>query len=419
MSGFPDGKEYIMNKTRLKKYANLIARCGVNVQKGQEVIVNAGLDQPEFVKMVVDECYKAGAKKVSVEWSYQPLTKSNIKYCSDKVLATMEKWQIEKLEHRAETLPCMIHLISEDPDGLAGINQKKMAKSMAARAKIIKPIRTKMENKYQWCIAAVPGKEWAKKVFPGERTSVAMEKLWEAILSTSRVNDDPIEAWRLHNEDLANRCKYMNSLGIKELKYKSASGTDFRVGLLPNAIFMAGGEETLGSNIYYNPNIPSEELFTSPRRGDADGIVYSSRPLSYGGELIDNFWIRFEGGKAVEVGAEKNEALLREMISMDEGAAYLGECALVPYNSPIRESGLLFYNTLFDENAACHLALGRGFTNVIKGYENYTEKELHDMGINDSFMHEDFMIGTEDMSIVAVCEDGKEVKIFENGNWAF
>jgi aminopeptidase len=211
----------------------------------------------------------------------------------------------------------------------------------------------------------------------------------------------------------------MNSLGIKELKYKASNGTDFRVGLLPNAIFMAGGEETLGTNIYYNPNIPSEELFTSPRRGDADGIVYSSRPLSYGGQLIDNFWIRFEGGKAVECGAEKNEDLLREMIAMDEGASYLGECALVPYNSPIRESGLLFYNTLFDENAACHLALGRGFTNVIKGYENYTEKELHEMGINDSFMHEDFMIGTEDMSIIAVCEGGKEVKIFENGNWAF
>ena len=408
-----------MNKTRLKKYANLIARCGVNVQKGQEVVVNAGLDQPEFVKMVVEECYKAGAKKVSVEWSYQPLTKLNVRYCSDKVLGTVEKWQVEKLEHRAEILPCMIHLISEDPDGLAGINQKKMAKSMAARAKIIKPIRTKMENKYQWVIAAVPGKEWAKKVFPGEKASVAVEKLWEAILSTSRVNDDPIEAWRKHNEDLASRCKFMNALGIKELKYKSASGTDFRVGLLPNAIFMAGGEETLGSNIYYNPNIPSEELFTSPRKGDADGIVYSSRPLSYGGQLIDKFWIRFEGGKAVEVGAEKNEELLRELIGMDEGAAYLGECALVPYNSPIRESGLLFYNTLFDENAACHLALGRGFTNVIKGYENYTEKELHDMGINDSFVHEDFMIGTEDMSIIAVCGDGREVKIFENGNWAF
>ena len=408
-----------MNKTRLKKYANLIARCGVNVQKGQEVVVNAGLDQPEFVKMVVDECYKAGAKNVSVEWSYQPLTKLHVRYCSDKVLGTLEKWQVEKLEHRAEVLPCMIHLISDDPDGLAGINQKKMAKSMAARAKVIKPIRTKMENKYQWCIAAVPGKEWAKKVFPGEKASVAVEKLWEAILSTSRVNDDPIEAWRQHNEDLASRCKFMNALGIKELKYKSSNGTDFRVGLLPNAIFMAGGEETLGRGVYYNPNIPSEELFTSPRKGDADGIVYSSRPLSYGGQLIDNFWIKFEGGKAVEVGAEKNEELLRELIGMDEGAAYLGECALVPYNSPIRESGLLFYNTLFDENAACHLALGRGFTNVIKGYENHTEAELHAMGINDSFVHEDFMIGTEDMSIIAVCADGREVKIFENGNWAF
>ena len=408
-----------MNKTRLRKYANLIARCGVNVQKGQEVVINAGLDQPEFVKMVVEECYKAGAKDVSVDWHYQPLTKTHVRYCSDKVLATVEKWQIERLEHRAEILPCMIHLISDDPDGLAGINQKKMAKSMAARSKIIKPIRTKMENKYQWCIAAVPGKEWAKKVFPGERASVAIEKLWEAILSTSRVNDDPIEAWRQHNENLAAKCEYMNSLGIKELKYKSASGTDFRVGLLPNAIFMAGGEETLGRGVYYNPNIPSEELFTSPRRGDADGIVYSSRPLSYGGELIDEFWIRFEGGRAVEVGAKKNEALLREMIAMDEGASYLGEVALVPYSSPIRESGLLFYNTLFDENAACHLALGRGFTNVIRGYENYTEKELHEMGINDSFMHEDFMIGTEDMDITAVCEDGREIAIFRGGEWAF
>lgn len=408
-----------MNKTRLRKYANLIARCGVNVQKGQEVVINAGLDQPEFVKMVVEECYKAGAKEVSVDWSYQPLTKTHVRYCSDKVLATVEKWQIEKLEHRAEILPCMIHLISDDPDGLAGINQKKMAKSMAARSKIIKPIRTKMENKYQWCIAAVPGKAWAKKVFPGERASVAMEKLWEAILSTSRVNDDPIEAWRQHNENLAAKCEYMNSLGIKELKYKSANGTDFRVGLLPNAIFMAGGEETLGRGVYYNPNIPSEELFTSPRKGDADGIVYSSRPLSYGGELIDEFWVKFEGGKAVEVGAKKNESLLREMIGMDEGAAYLGEVALVPYSSPIRESGLLFYNTLFDENAACHLALGRGFTNVIKGYENYTEAELHEMGINDSFMHEDFMIGTEDMDITAICEDGREVAIFRGGEWAF
>ena len=407
-----------MNKTRLKKYANLIARVGVNVQRGQEVVITADLDQPEFVKMVVEECYKAGAKKVSVDWGYQPLTKLHVKYCKESVLGSLDKWQIEKWEHQAEVLPCKIYLISEDPDGLKGINQKKFAKSMAMRSKIIKPIRNKMENRYQWCIAAVPGKEWAKKVFPGERTSVAVEKLWEAILSTSRVNDDPVAAWGAHNSDLAKRCDYLNSLGIKELYYKSESGTDFRVGLLPNAIFCAGGETTL-SGQYFNPNIPSEEAFTSPRRGDADGIVYSSRPLSYGGQLIDNFWIRFEGGRAVEVGAEKNEELLRELIAMDEGAAYLGECALVPYSSPIRESGLLFYNTLFDENAACHLALGRGFTNVIRDYDKYTEKELHDMGINDSIVHEDFMIGTKDLSITALTESGERVEIFKDGNWNF
>ena len=408
-----------MNKTRLRRYANLIARCGVNVQKGQEVIINAELDQPEFVAMVVDECYKAGASKVSVDWSYQPLTKLNVRHCSKKVLGNLDKWQLEKWEHQAEVLPCKIYLMSEDPDGLKGVNQKKYAGAMASRSKLIKPIRNRMENKYQWCIAAVPGKGWAKKVFPGERASVAMEKLWEAILSTSRVNDDPIEAWNQHNANLAAKCEYLNSLGIKELKYKASNGTDFRVGLLPNAIFMAGGEETLGRGVYYNPNIPTEEVFTSPRKGDADGIVYSSKPLSYGGQLIDNFSIKFENGKITEVKAEQNEELLRELVNMDEGASFLGEVALVPYSSPIRESGLLFYNTLFDENAACHLAFGRGFTNVIEGYEKYTETELHEMGINDSIVHEDFMIGTADMSITAVCEGGKEVAIFRDGEWAF
>lgn len=408
-----------MNKTRLRKYANLIAVCGANVQKGQEVIIQAELDQPEFVKMVVDECYKAGAAKVSVDWSYQPLTKSNVRYCSEKVLSTLEKWQLEKWEHQATVLPCKIYLMSEDPDGLNGMNQKKYMKSMAARVKVIKPFRDRMDNKYQWCIAAVPGKAWAKKVFPGERTSVAVEKLWEAILSTSRVDEDPIAAWDKHNADLAARCKYLNGLGIKELRYKSENGTDFRVGLLPDAIFMAGGEETLGRGVYFNPNIPTEEVFTSPRRGDADGIVYSTKPLSYGGQLIDEFWIRFEGGRAVDCGAKKNEAMLRELIAMDEGAAYLGECALVPFSSPINKTGLLFYNTLFDENAVCHLALGRGFTNVLVDYDKYTEKEAHEKGINDSVVHEDFMIGSADLSIVAVCADGKEIQIFRDGEWAF
>ena len=408
-----------MNKTKLRKYAALIAKCGINVQKKQNVIIQAELDQPEFVEMLVKECYKAGAGKLFVEWTHQPLTALNVRYCTEKALGTLEDWQIKKWEWQADTLPAKIFLTSEDPDGLAGINQKKFAAASAKRSMAIKPIRRRMENKFQWCIAAVPGKGWAKKVFPGERTSVAVEKLWEAIFTASRVTEDPIAEWDKHNKDLAKRCEYLNSIGIKELHYTASNGTDLKVGMLEDALFMAGGEHTQGSGIYFNPNIPTEEAFTSPKRGEAEGIVYSSLPLSYGGQLINNFWFRFEGGKIVDCGAEENVDMLREMISMDEGASYLGEVALVPYSSPIRESGILFYNTLFDENAACHLAIGMGFTNVLKDAEKYTDEEARAKGINDSITHVDFMIGTKDMSITALCRDGKTVSIFKDGEWAF
>ena len=224
--------------------------------------------------------------------------------------------------------------------------------------------------------------------------------------------------WARHNDDIAKRCDKLNRLGLVSLEYKSSNGTDFTVGLLPEAQFMGGGEEDL-SGRYFNPNIPSEEIFTSPRAGAAEGIVYSAKPLSYQGELIENFSIRFENGKAVEVKAEKNAHLLEKMISMDEGAAKLGEVALIAYDSPINNTGLLFYNTLFDENASCHLALGMGFTNTIRGYENYTKDEWHQMGINDSMIHVDFMIGSKDLDIVGVTKTGERVQIFKNGNWAF
>ena len=373
-----------MKKTILRKYAKLIARVGVKIRKGQDVVIQAELDQPEFVEMLTDECYKAGARKVTVEWSHQPLQKYHVRHRSLKTLSTLDDWEVAKLEHYADTLPCRIYLISEDPDGLCGINQEKNAKALQARYKVIKPIRDKMENKYQSCIAAVPGVKWAKKVFPGERASRAVELLWEAILKTSRVDEDPEEAWRKHNEDLARRCEYLNSLGIESLEYKSSNGTDLKVGMIPDALFCGGGEYALGSGNYFNPNIPSEEVFTTPKRGEAEGIVYSTKPLSYRGELIEDFSIRFEGGRAVEVKAKRGEELLKQMISMDEGAAYLGECALVPYDSPIRNSGILFYNTLFDENAACHLALGMGFSNCLKDYEKYTLDECRAKGINDS-----------------------------------
>ncbi len=408
-----------MKKNVMQKYARLIARKGINVKKGQEVIVSASLDQPEFVKMVVEECYRAGASKVTVEWSYQPITKLHYRYRSLKTLSTFEKWEIEKLEHKCETLPAMIYIESDDPDGLKGIDQTKVSKASQAKYPIIKPYHDKMDNKYQWCIAAVPGEAWAKKVFPGERTSKAVEKLWNAILYTSRADgDDPVKAWEEHNADLKTRFEYLNSLGIESLHYTASNGTDFTVWLIPDALFMGGSEFTLGGT-EFNPNIPSEEVFTSPMKGKAEGVVHATRPLSYRGELIENFSVRFENGKAVEVHAEKGEELLKQMISMDENAAYLGECALVPFDSPIRNSEITFFNTLFDENACCHLAFGRGFENCIKDFDKYTLEECREKGINDSLIHVDFMIGSEDLNITAHTRGGKDVAIFKDGNWAF
>ena len=408
-----------MKKTVLRSYANLIARAGVNIQPGQEVFIQADLDQPEFVKMLVEECYKCKAKKVVVDWNYQPLDKIHYRYRTLTTLGKLDNYEEARWQHYVDTIPCRIYLISEDPDGLKGINQEKMAKAQQKRYPIIKPYRDAIENKYQWCIAAVPGKKWAKKIFPELRASTAMEKLWESILYTSRADgDDPVEAWNQHNLDLRERCDYINSLGATELRYHSSNGTDFKVGLIPEAMFLGGSENTIGG-VEFNPNIPSEEVFTSPMRGKAEGTVVATRPLSYRGELIENFSITFKDGKAVDVKAEKNEELLRKMIAMDENAAYLGECALIPQDSPIQNTGITFYETLFDENASCHLALGTGFENCIRGYEEKTLEECRALGINDSMIHVDFMIGAPDMSIDAVKADGTTVPLFRDGNWAF
>ena len=230
-----------MKKTVLRKYAQLIARCGVNVQKGQEVFIQADLDQPEFVKMVVEECYKLKAKKVVVDWSYQPLQKTHVRYRSLATLSTLDDYEDMRWQHYVKTIPCRIYLLSEDPDGLAGIDQEKMAKSRQKLYPLIKGYRDQIENKYQWCIAAVPGAAWAKKLFPELRVGQAIEKLWQAILQTSRVDDDPIAAWKQHNEDLLARCNYLNSLGIRELHYTASNGTDLRVGMIPEAEFKGGG----------------------------------------------------------------------------------------------------------------------------------------------------------------------------------
>lgn len=407
-----------MKKTMLREYARLIVRSGANVQRGQEVNIEAGLDQPEFVRMVVDEAYKAKAKKVTVHWNDPGLTKLDIRHQSLKTLGKVEDWELAKLEHECQSVPVRIYIGSSDPDGMRGVNTEKLTASRKMRYPITKPYSDRLKNKQQWTIAAVPGEGWAKKVFPHLRTNAAMEKLWETILFTARVDGNSVHAWKVHDEDLKTRCTYLDRLHIRSLHYYADNGTDFTVGLIPCGQFCGGGT-TSQQNVFFNPNIPTEECFTTPMRGQAEGIVYATKPLSYQGQMIENFSIRFHEGKAVEVHAETGEELLKSLIAMDEGAAYLGECALVPQNSPIAQSGVLFYNTLFDENAACHLALGRGFADNIVNYQEKTLEECRALGVNDSMIHVDFMIGCDSLNIDATCADGRVVPIFRNGNWAF
>lgn len=407
-----------MKKTVMRSYAKLIVRVGANVQKGQEVRVFASLDQPEFIKILAEECYKAGASRVTVDWNYPELTKLSARYMKLRDLSETREWEKARMQDMVEHLPVRIFIESEDPDGLRGINPKYF-KAFAARVKISKPYRDAIDNKHQWCIAAVPGEAWAKKVHPELSKRAAVEQLWKDILYTARADgEDPIADWEEHNRDLKARSKYLNDLHLRELRYHSENGTDFKVGLIPTAEFHAGRDKTM-QGVVYDPNMPTEEVFTSPDRRTAEGIVYATKPLSYQGQLIENFSVRFEKGRAVEVKAEKGQDVLEQIISMDEGCHYLGECALVPKESPIHQSGLLFYNTLFDENAACHLALGFGFDECVKGFENMTKEELYEIGVNDAGNHTDFMIGSDDLSIDGVDEHGNVHPIFRNGTWAF
>ncbi len=407
-----------MNKTMMKKYAALIAQVGANVQKGQPVVIYAETDQAEFVSYVTEACYKAGASRVSYEWSYQPITKMTYKYRTLKSLSTVPAWQEAKLAQMVEEVPCRIRIESADPDGLKGINREKVQKSRMATYPILKKYNDALENKDQWTIAAVPSYAWAKKVFPGEKKNKAYEMLWDAILQAVRVtkDNDPVEAWRQHNETFKARCAWLNEQHFDYLEYKSANGTDFRASLIPEGKWCGGGDTSLLGN-FFNPNLPTEEIFTSPKRGLAEGKLVSTKPLSYQGQLIENFSITFKDGKAVEWDAQSGKELLTQMLTMDEGAAYLGELALVPKDSPISESGILFYNTLFDENASCHVALGRGFMDTIVDFQNKTQEECRALGINDSMIHVDFMIGADDMSITGY-KDGKATPIFVNGTWA-
>lgn len=405
-----------MEEFRLAEYARLIVKKGLNLDKGQSVVLSANLEQLDFVRTVIKECYLAGARRVVVNWMDMELDKMAQDFQTEDDLSILMPWETARWQWMTEDFPARLWLDSDDPDGMDGVDQDKYARTLSSRLKLIKPFRDKIENKHQWCIAAVPGVKWAEKVFPGLAANEAVEKLWEAILQASRANGDAVANWDRHNENIHKLSSKLNDLHLTALEYKSSNGTDLRIGLIADGVFAGGSERDL-SNREFNPNIPSEEIFTSPKRGEAEGWAVSTKPLSYQGTLIDKFAIRFENGKAVEVRAEKGLAALQKMIEMDEGAPYLGECALIAENSPINNCGILFYNTLFDENASCHLALGRGFDICLRDFDKYTQEEIHAKGINESTIHVDFMIGAPDMAIDGVDADGRKIPIFRNGNW--
>lgn len=409
-----------MNQNLLKEYARLAVRSGVNLQKDQELKLFISVEQQELAQLIVAEAYAAGAAEVSVEWQDDRIERLAYDHVAAERLSTVKAWQMARLEREADVLPASIHVVSTDPEKFAGLDPALLMQVKRARYLSTKKFKEQMDNKYQWTVLAAPSKAWARRVFPELSESEAIDKLWALIFAAVYLDEgsDSVAVWEERNHQFIKRSSALNALQLKELHLSNDLGTDFKIGLLRESIWLAGGEMSL-QNIFYNANLPTEECFTTPDYRTADGIVFASMPLSVRGALIDRFWIRFAAGRAVDWGAEVGDDVLRELLATDEGAAYLGELALVPASSPIKRSGILFYNTLFDENAACHLALGEAYTSNVKGYETLSKAELHAMGVNESAIHEDFMIGTDDLRITGIGCDGREHLIMEAGEWAF
>lgn len=409
----------MVSENQLKKYARLAVKMGVNVQEGQLLVISADVRDYKFADLCVEEAYKAGAGKVVVDWSSEHNTRLGYEYMSKETLADIAQWQYDKRKEEQDKGCCYLHLISQTPNLLEGIDSEKiMARQMAA-SKMFAPLQSyTMNSEGQWSIVALPSAGWAKKVFPDCAGEEAIDKLWNAILMSVRVSEDndPVAEWDTHNKQISHYCEVLNDNNFKALHFKNSLGTDLTVELVKNHIW-AGGCEAAGNGAVFNPNMPTEENFCMPYKYGVNGKVVATKPLSYQGKLIDGFELDFKDGKVAAFHAEKEEEALKNLVEYDEGSCYLGEVALISYDSPINNTGILFYNTLFDENASCHLALGRAYPSNVKGGTEMSEEELAAAGANYSMTHNDFMFGSADMHVDGIKEDGTVVTIFENGNF--
>lgn len=404
----------------LEKYAKLAVQIGVNIQKGQILVIKSPIECADFTRKLVEEAYKNGAKEVVVHWNDEKTGKLKFDYAPMEVFESVPEWVIESSLSYARQGAAFLSISASDPELLKDVDQKKVSTFRKSSSIASREFSERlMSNENSWSIVSIPTEGWATKVFPDVSKEEAIDKLWDQIFNIVRVNtNDPVAAWLEHKNTLKAKMKVLNDKGIKSLHYTNSLGTDLTLELPKKHIWLGGAEENKNGTEFI-ANIPTEEVFTLPTKTGVNGIVYSSKPLNYAGNLIDNFSLTFKAGKVIDFTAQKGYDTLALLLDTDEGAKHLGEVALVPYDSPISNSGVIFFNTLYDENASCHLAFGKAYSVCIENGENMTTEELSKEGANDSLTHVDFMIGTKDLSIVATLTSGETFRVFENGNWAF
>ena len=404
---------------KLQEYARLLVRVGLNVQRGQTLVISSPVECAYFARLCAAEAYAVGCKEVVMNWHDDALGRMKYLYADDAVFDDVPLWRRHFFNDYAQEGAAYLAISASDPENLKGVDGSRIIRAQQASGKALKEFdRLQMCSGFPWCIAAIPIPSWAKTVFPEDGEERAMERLWDAIFRAVRISGDgkAVEKWQAHLKTLHARMEKLNALKFKSLHYTNALGTDLTVELPEGHIWEAGNDVTLSGQEYI-ANIPTEELFTSPLKTGVNGVVYASLPLVHDGNIIDGFHFVVKDGKIVEARARQGEETLQAAIAVDEGASYFGEVALVPYDSPISNQKILFYNTLFDENAACHIAFGEAYP-CLEGGQKMTKEELKARGLNDSITHVDFMVGTPDLRIVGTTHDGREIPVFENGNFA-
>ena len=394
-------------------------RVGLNVQRGQTLVISSPVECAYFARLCAAEAYAAGCKEVVMNWHDDALGRMKYLYADDAVFDDVPLWRRHFFNDYAQEGAAYLAISASDPENLKGVDGSRIIRAQQASGKALKEFdRLQMCSGFPWCIASIPIPSWAKTVFPEDGEERAMERLWDAIFRAVRISGDgkAVEKWQAHLKTLHARMEKLNALKFKSLHYTNALGTDLTVELPEGHIWEAGNDVTLSGQEYI-ANIPTEELFTSPLKTGVNGVVYASLPLVHDGNIIDGFHFVVKDGKIVEARARQGEETLQAAIAVDEGASYFGEVALVPYDSPISNQKILFYNTLFDENAACHIAFGEAYP-CLEGGQKMSKEELKARGLNDSITHVDFMVGTPDLRIVGTTHDGREIPVFENGNFA-